>query len=210
MDLLLDWLGVSARVLGWSSRLITWNLFLGIIPLILSVWLFRFSKKRSPLWWLLFAIFVAFLPNAPYILTDIIHYVKYIQRGIPESVAIFALTPQYILYLVAGWQCYVMSLLNLNYYLENQGKKHFIFATELATHLLAAIGIYLGRFLRFNSWDFVTQPDDVVEGLAVSLSHKQPLLAITITFFILTFLYWISKQINLGLVLRYQQRQRSS
>ena len=79
---------------------------------------------------------------------------------------------------------------------------------KILIHFLSAIGIYLGRFLRFNSWDFVTQPDELAETLARDLSHKQPVLAISITFIILLGLYWITKQINLGLVLRFQQLQK--
>ena len=207
MDLLYWWFDISWRVLRTSYLLIAWNLFLAVIPLVLSVWLFRIAERRSIFWWLILAIFVAFLPNAPYILTDIIHYVKITRFDIPESVVIFTLTPQYFLFLLSGLQCYVMSLLNLGYYLERRDQERFILPVELLSHFLSAIGIYLGRFLRFNSWDFVTDPDGLAQSLAQSLSHKQPILATIVTFLILTPLYWLTKQINLGLVLRYQAHQ---
>jgi uncharacterized membrane protein len=207
MDLLYWWFDISWRVLRTSYLLIAWNLFLAVIPLVLSVWLFRIAERRSIFWWLILAIFVAFLPNAPYILTDIIHYVKITRFDIPESVVIFTLTPQYFLFLLAGLQCYVMSLLNLGYYLERRDQERFILPVELLSHFLSAVGIYLGRFLRFNSWDFVTDPDGLAQSLAQSLSHKQPILATIVTFLILTPLYWLTKQINLGLVLRYQAHQ---
>jgi uncharacterized membrane protein len=100
-----------------------------------------------------------------------------------------------------------MSLLNLGYYLERRDQERFILPVELLSHFLSAVGIYLGRFLRFNSWDFVTDPDGLAQSLAQSLSHKQPILATIVTFLILTPLYWLTKQINLGLVLRYQAHQ---
>ncbi|MGL4883991.1 MAG: DUF1361 domain-containing protein, partial [Waterburya sp.] len=57
---------------GW----IVWNLFLAFIPLALSFWLFvRRNIKRSLLWWIGLVVFIAFLPNAPYLLTDIIHLI---------------------------------------------------------------------------------------------------------------------------------------
>ncbi len=210
MDLILSWFEVSFLVLNSSFIRIIWNLFLAYIPLFLSVYLFRWSKRRSPFWWLILAIFVAFLPNAPYILTDIIHYIKFIRQGLSDSIIIFALTPQYVLFLLAGFEAYVMSLLNLEFYLEKIGQEKSIFAVQILIHFLSAIGIYLGRFLRFNSWDFVTQPDELAQTLAQDLSHKQPILAITITFIILIVLYWITKQINLGLVLRFQELQKTS
>ena len=208
MDLIRSWLEASFVALSSGFARILWNLFLAYIPVFLSVWLFRWSSRRSPVWWVIFAIFIAFLPNAPYILTDIIHYIWLIQKRIPDSIIIFAVTPQYLIFLIGGFQAYVMSLLNLEFYLTKIGQEKSIFAVQILIHFLSAIGIYLGRFLRFNSWDFVTQPDELAETLARDLSHKQPVLAISITFIILLGLYWITKQINLGLVLRFQQLQK--
>ena len=50
-----------------------WNLFLALTPLGLSFVLFRINLKLNGLWWLGAIVFFAFLPNAPYVLTDIIH-----------------------------------------------------------------------------------------------------------------------------------------
>jgi len=208
MDLIRSWLEASFAALGSGFARILWNLFLAYIPVFLSVWLFRLSSRRSPLWWVILAAFIAFLPNAPYVLTDIIHYIRSIRGGLSTSVIIFALTPQYLIFLIGGFQAYVISLLNLEFYLTKIGQEKSIFAVQILIHFLSAIGIYLGRFLRFNSWDFVTQPDELAETLAQDLSHKQPVLAIAITFIILFVLYWITKQINLGLVLRFQQLQK--
>ena len=200
MDLLYWWFDISWRVLRTSYLLIAWNLFLAVIPLVLSVWLFRIAERRSIFWWLILAIFVAFLPNAPYILTDIIHYVKIARLDVPESVVIFTLTPQYFLFLLSGLQCYVMSLLNLGYYLERRDQERFILPVELLSHFLSAIGIYLGRFLRFNSWDFVTQPDEIITKGVEELLGKQPLIIITLTFIILCGLHWLLKKIILNFV----------
>ncbi len=208
MDLIRSWLEASFVALSSGFARIVCNLFLAYIPVFLSVWLFRWSDRRSPVWWVILATFIAFLPNAPYVLTDIIHYIRSIRGGLSTSVIIFALTPQYLIFLIGGFQAYVMSLLNLEFYLTKIGQEKSIFAVQILIHFLSAIGIYLGRFLRFNSWDFVTQPDELAETLARDLSNKQPVLAISITFIILLGLYWITKQINLSLVLRFQQLQK--
>ena len=178
MDLIRSWLEASFVALSSGFARIVWNLFLAYIPVFLSVWLFRWSDRRSPVWWVILATFIAFLPNAPYVLTDIIHYIRSIRGGLSTSVIIFALTPQYLIFLIGGFQAYVMSLLNLEFYLTKIGQEKSIFAVQILIHFLSAIGIYLGRFLRFNSWDFVTQPDELAETLARDLSHKQPVLAI--------------------------------
>lgn len=188
---------------GW----ILWNLFLAFIPLALSFWLYRQKKdSRSLLWWIGFVVFAAFLPNAPYVLTDIIHLI----RGTPYvSTWLIALVflPIHAFAIVLGFEAYVVALINQGYYLKRQGAGRFILPSELLTHALCAIGIYMGRFRRFNSWDLVTDPDNVLITTLDDLTSKWPLAVIFITFIILTVLYWLLKQLTFGLVLRVQYAQ---
>lgn len=188
------------QVLQINMRWMTWNLFLAFIPLVLSVWLFRGKRGRSWVWWLGFLVFYAFLPNAPYLLTDVIHLIDDIRTIQSVWMITLVLLPVYILVIFAGFEAYVISLINLGYYLHRIGKSHWILRVELITHFLSAIGIYWGRFLRFNSWDFVTQPDAVLTKGIEELLGKQPLVIIAITFVILVGLYAIMKRVTLGFV----------
>jgi uncharacterized membrane protein len=188
------------QVLQINMRWMTWNLFLAFIPLALSVWLFRFKKGRSWVWWLSFAVFYAFLPNAPYLLTDIIHLIDDIRNIQSIWMITLVLIPVYFLVIFAGFEAYVISLINLGHYLHRIGKSQWIFRIELITHFLNAIGIYWGRFLRFNSWDLVTQPDAILTKGIEELLGKQPLVIIAITFVILFGLYWLMKRVTLGFV----------
>ena len=191
--------GAFNKYSGW----IVWNLFLAFIPLALSFWLFhRSSKRRSALWWLGFVVFIAFLPNAAYLLTDIIHLIEAIRAGYSIWITTLIFIPLHIFAILIGWEAYVISIINQSRYLEKQGAGNFVLASEIATHAICAVGIYLGRFLRFNSWDFVTQPQVILTSTLNNLTDKKPLLVIIITFVILTIFYWITKQITLGLVLR--------
>ena len=195
---------------GW----IVWNLFLAFIPLILSFFLFlRRGKKRStkqitsrsPIWWLVFIVYFTFLPNAPYLLTDIIHLLEAIRGGYSIWITTLIFIPLHSLAILLGWEAYVISLINQGHYLKQQGARKFIFASEIITHALCAIGIFLGRFRRFNSWDLVTKPDILLTATISDLTAKKPLLVIFITFIILTILYWLTKQITLGILLRIKQ-----
>ncbi|MBW4557520.1 MAG: DUF1361 domain-containing protein [Trichormus sp. ATA11-4-KO1] len=187
-------------VLRVNMRWMTWNLFLAFIPLALSVWLFRTKRGRSWVWWLGFLVFFAFLPNAPYLLTDVIHFIDDMRRIQSVWMITLVLIPIYLLVILAGFEAYVISLINLGYYLHRIGKSQWILGVELITHALCAIGIYWGRFLRFNSWDFVTQPDALLTKGVEELLGKQPLVIIAITFVILVGLYWIMKRASLGFV----------
>jgi uncharacterized membrane protein len=194
------------QVLGINMRWMTWNLFLAFIPLALSVWLFRTRRGRSWVWWLGFLVFYAFLPNAPYLLTDVIHLIHDIRTIQSVWMITLVLLPVYLLVIWAGFEAYVISLINLGYYLHRIGKTQWILWVELITHALCAIGIYWGRFLRFNSWDFITQPDALLTRGVEELLGKQPLIIITVTFVILLVLYWIMKRVTLGFVMPQNTR----
>ncbi|WP_413175519.1 DUF1361 domain-containing protein [Anabaena azotica] len=195
---LTELIAIVIQVLQINIRWMTWNLFLAFIPLGLSVWLFRHKRGRSWVWWFGFLVFYAFLPNAPYLLTDVIHLIDDIRRIQSIWIITLVLFPVYFLVILAGFEAYVISLINLGHYLHRIGKSKWIFGIELITHALNAIGIYWGRFLRFNSWDFITQPDAILTKGVEELLGKQPLVIITISFVILWGLYWLMKRVTLG------------
>lgn len=183
---------------GW----ILWNLFLAFIPLALSFWLYRrHVYSRSILWWGVFIAFIAFLPNSPYVLTDIIHLIRGTDQVSTWAIALFFI-PLHLFAIVLGFEAYVVSLINQGYYLKRQGAGRFILASELLIHALCAIGIFLGRFRRYNSWDLVTDPDRILNATLDDLTSKLPLVVMFVTFIILAVLYWVFKQITLGLALR--------
>lgn len=204
---LINWISFAAKVLYRNSDWMAWNLFLAFIPLGLSVWLFRRSRSPSLLWWVGLIVFIAFLPNAPYVLTDIIHLIYDIREGFSEWVVTLILVPQYILFILAGFGAYVLSLINLGYYLNQQQRHRYVLWAELALHALSAIGIYLGRFLRFNSWDLVTRLDSVADTVVDDLVAKRPALVMVVTCLIITALYWLMKQVTLGVIFRKRYKR---
>ncbi|CAN1211438.1 DUF1361 domain-containing protein [Tumidithrix helvetica PCC 7403] len=189
---------------GW----IAWNLFLAFIPLALSFWLFRYRnvRERSWLWWLGSLIFIAFLPNAPYLLTDVIHLIKAIQDGYSVWIVTIILIPLHLFAILSGFEAYVISLINLGSYLKRQGasKLHILYA-ELSIHAICTMGVYMGRFMRFNSWDLVTKPKTLLIESFNSLTSKLPLLIMAIAFVLISVFYWIMKQVTLGISLRIRQ-----
>ncbi|MDJ0799764.1 MAG: DUF1361 domain-containing protein [Calothrix sp. MO_167.B12] len=190
---------VFERHSGW----IIWNLFLAFIPLALSFWLFRRrTNSRSLLWWLGLIVFIAFLPNAPYLLTDIIHLIRATRSGYSVWIIALIFIPLHLFAILSGFEAYVISVINQGHYLQRQGKRQFVLPAELMIHLLSAIGVYLGRFRRFNSWDLVTFPGNVFATTFDDLTSKFPLAVIVISFVVITVAYWLMKQITLGILLR--------
>jgi uncharacterized membrane protein len=203
-------MSIVIQVLQINIRWMTWNLFLAFIPLVLSIWLFRTKLGRSWFWWLGFIAFYAFLPNAPYLLTDVIHLIDDIRQIPSVWIITLILIPVYLLVILGGFEAYVISLINLGYYLHRVGKSKWIFGVELITHALSAVGIYWGRFLRFNSWDFITQPDAIITKGVEELFGKQPLIIITITFVVLWGLYLLMKRITLSFVNKNAKSQSTN
>ncbi|WP_044076656.1 DUF1361 domain-containing protein [Prochlorothrix hollandica] len=206
MNKLVHWLAYG---LGFAydnlQDFMVWNSFLAFIPLVLSFWLFRGRGRRSPLWWLGAVTWLAFLPNAPYILTDLIHLVHDIRRVHSIWIITLILVPQYLLFMGFGVQAYVLSLLNLGHYLRRQGLAVWVLPSEVMIHGLTAMGIYLGRFPRFNSWDILTRPDALVEGVFSHLLDKRPLAIVVITFGVLLVTYSLAKALTLGLWLYWRE-----
>ncbi len=168
-----------------------------------DIWVLRQRGVRSLRWWGGFLAFIAFLPNAPYVLTDIIHLIDQIKHGHSVWVVTLALVPQYLAFMIAGLQAYVLSVISFGYYLSQQGWGKFVLVAELTIHGLSAIGIYLGRFIRFNSWDIITNPDALVNTVMNDLMGKRPFLLIAATFVVIASLYWVMKQITLGISQRF-------
>jgi uncharacterized membrane protein len=153
------------------------------------------DRNRSVFWWIGLLGFVAVLPNAPYILTDIIHFYDAVRTINSAWIITLVIVPVYIVFIGIGWFSYVISLLNINRYAIAHKFDRYTNLIELSLHLLCAIGIYIGRFIRFNSWSLVTQPKQFLSVLPGELIGKFPLVVILLTFLIITVLYAICKPI---------------
>jgi uncharacterized membrane protein len=201
------WVGTLGDALNGdvgAQLKVLWLVVVLGVAFAMSIWLFNKGRStRSVLWWLGLAVFIAFLPNAPYILTDIIHLIRGTSSGqIPTWVIALVFIPMHLVAILLGFEAYVISLLNLDIYLKRHGFKALILPTELLIHALSAVGIYLGRFIRLNSWDIVSDPTQVLGQTLDTLTSKRPVAVIVVTFIILAVFYWLMKQINLGIKLR--------
>jgi uncharacterized membrane protein len=155
-------LGQVARSHGdWM----TWNLWLAFIPLVLAVVLFRRGVTRTASWWFGLVVFVLFLPNAPYVLSDVIHLFDDIRMA-PSDLQVLGLyLPLYLTFFALGFGAYVAALDLARRYLRHEAPSVHWLPIEGALHLACAIGIYLGRVLRLNSWEVFTRPHAVLAAI---------------------------------------------
>ena len=130
-----------------------WNLFLAAIPLGLSLvircGLARLSNLALAL---LTGVWLLFFPNAPYLLTDLIHL------GANTSVPLWY---DLVVLLSFAWNGLVLGLVSLQEMqaaLSTRLNRLVGWGFVGLTLALGSFGIYLGRYLRWNSWDVVTDP----------------------------------------------------
>ena len=138
------------------------NVALAIVPLVLAALLFRPEWRRGLLWWILFAVFVLFLPNTVYIFTDLLHLVlRFAKSRTYRWGRSLLVIPQYIVFVGGALEIYTLSLVWLGRYMASAGAQRWVPPMEWTMHALSPLGIYLGRVVRLNSWDIFKDPVSV-------------------------------------------------
>jgi uncharacterized membrane protein len=132
-------------------RYLVWNLTLAWIPLLLAILLVVAYRQRRPAAELLAvgAVWLLFLPNAPYVLTDFIHLGEAHRMYDTILVGSFAVT---------GLALGFASLLLVQLVVTRAGGALLGWVTAVGSLFVASVGIYLGRVLRLNSWDAFQRP----------------------------------------------------
>jgi uncharacterized membrane protein len=167
---------VDHPVLG--NEWMAWNLILALVPATLALALFRPERHRGPGWWIGAVVFVAFLPNAPYVLTDVVHLPADLRAASDSAAMTAAVLAAYAAFAAIGFAAYAFSVLRFLDYLRGQGAGPLgLVASELTIHALATTGIVLGRVFRFNSWDLLAQPAEVLGKIRVPQSERAILIA---------------------------------
>ncbi len=133
-----------------------WNLFLAWVPLLLAqiaLKLYRRAGKFTADILGILLLWLLFLPNAPYVLTDIIHVMQY------ESNLPYWFDAVLILYF--SWISLLLGMQSVRLV-----QQHFLHKLRLPWQwfilliifFLSSLAIFLGRVLRWNSWNFFTHP----------------------------------------------------
>jgi uncharacterized membrane protein len=164
---------VLARII-YTGRLtfilLPWNLFLAYIPYLItkrmstkSVW-----TKRKAAAFFLFIIWMLCIPNSFYIITDLFHLNDQQHDGMTPGWYDLALILSF------AWTGLLLGILSVRQ-MEKMAQQFFPGRHELIflypVMLLNALGIYVGRYLRFNSWDVLTNPFQLGRDIADILLH---------------------------------------
>ena len=160
---------------------LVWNLFLAWIPFGVALYVYdgyRRGAGRARLW-AAGAIWLLFLPNAMYIVTDV-KWLRY-WAGAPLWYDAALVCAAASCGLLLGF----MSLYLIQAVVRRTAGSGIAWSFAFAALALSSFGVYLGRFLRWNSWDVFTRPDVLVHRLLPHLAHPQDhpqALAVTVLF----------------------------
>jgi len=176
------------------------NVFLALVAV-----LFGWFTKRVK-WTLLRilsgVVWVIFLPNTLYLLTDIIHFFPDMHRveGLEKLIVIF----QYLLLLLIGVITYFAAVYPAEKVVREKMKwNQFIFI--LLINILVSFGITLGRVERTNSWYFVTDPPRILhDSMQLLASFNLVFLILLLT--LLNTLLYFSIRATLPLIQRQRDR----
>lgn len=188
-----------ARTDGYFFLL--WNLFLAAIPYALAVFFERSVGKDAHMTgslWGVFLLWLFFFPNAPYIVTDFVHlpWEYEYSRGFAYD---FSLVASFAL---AGMLFGMGALFRVHRALRQVIGRRWGDVAVGAVIFLSGVGIYLGRFLRWNSWDAFLNPlsvfrdtvshygDPVWFARAVALSFLFS-IGIGTTYLFCIAIYWV-------------------
>lgn len=130
-----------------------WNLFLAALPLAFSAGLRTAVARGNRIGaGLAFGLWLLFFPNAPYLLTDLIHL------GPRPVVPLWFLLTIFVSCAGTGTLMGFVSLREVQVVVERVRGLRVGWAVVVGSLLLCGYGMYLGRFLRWNSWDLFTRP----------------------------------------------------
>ena len=159
---LLAWCGFLLAGRVWRSHHLTyaflaWNLFLAVIPAVAGAFVLTTRATAARLMWAV--VWLLFLPNAPYIVTDFVHLVP--RPPIPLWYDVALLLSCAGTGLLLGYS----SVADVQDAVTRRFGAAAGWLTAIAALLLSGFGVYLGRFLRWNSWDPIANPAELLNRL---------------------------------------------
>jgi uncharacterized membrane protein len=181
-------LAASVFARGWRTRVVTGGLVLatfcglvvarggelanvkvqvlGVVVLFTAALLVAVrGRPRNPVWWVGLVLFVLFLPNAAYVLTDGLHLTRALREVDADWPAPLLLVAPYALYTLLGVTSYGLSVWWAYDWARERSSPRVAAAGLAVLTVLVAGAIYIGRIEQIHSWAVFTEPAQVLEVL---------------------------------------------
>lgn len=195
--LLSSLLGVAFFVVraAWSDSLLhkflMWNLFLAWIPYLCALGMAVLHQRRAAAWQYMIPalVWLLFFPNAAYLVTDLVNLMELPPVPYWYDIAFFATMAW------TGLLLAVASLQIVQRMVKDAWGVFWSWIVVLFVIGLNGVGIYLGRFLRWNSWDVLTDPLQILRDAAMPFLHPiayRHSVAVMLVFSALLFVCYVS------------------
>ena len=144
-----------------AYRFLLWNLFLAWIPLVAALAVYEGHRRGASLLrqLLLAAIWLAFLPNAPYLLTDYVHLGSRDDAPLWFDIVLFGS------FAWTGMLLGFLSIFVMQAIVRAAAGPLWSWVLVGVSLAASSFGIYLGRSLGWNSWDFVVRPGALLQDI---------------------------------------------
>lgn len=199
----------EARFGAHGFHFLLWNLFLAWVPLLFALVVYDRYRRGVRLVRLApgLALWLVFLPNAPYIFTDFIHLSAAPQTPLWFDGAVLS---------AFAWTGVLLGFVSV--YLVHAVVRHRFglragWAGAFGALALTSAGVYLGRFLRWNSWDMLVRPGRRLAEVAPRLTDPAALTRAGAATLLLTMLLaatYVVFYALIGLRLESELTRRSS
>jgi uncharacterized membrane protein len=176
--------------------LLNWNLFLAFLPWLFSTILTIYPnlQKNKIKITVFFLLWLVFFPNSIYILTDL--YYLESETSMPKW---FDLV-MFLSYAWVGLMFGLMSLWDIEKIIGQRIGKYLMHIVSFSLLFLGSFGIYLGRYLRWNSWDIIRKPSNLFHEISdrvLNPLENKGVWGMTLLMFIfLSMVYWSFKFIK--------------
>ncbi len=174
----------------WPNVL--WNTFLALVPVVLAFVIVRGIRRQSrahghvtwALWIPLLFVWLAFLPNTCYLLTEWRHYLETVtqtqvyfqaQRNHDATFDLFLETGFYVFYTGTGLLCLFLAVWPLDR-LARRRLGHWVWPAQALVFAVCALGVFLGLVCRFNSWNLLSADQFHAIVQTIALVFARPVL----------------------------------
>ncbi len=159
-----------------------WNLILAWLPLLLSIRLVSVLKNKRWSSWetmIVSVLWIVFLPNSFYMISDFIHLQEIRRPDLLYDVLMFTA------FIFTGVVLGLSSLYLIHLEFIKRFANQTVLATIVTILVLCSGAIYIGRDLRWNSWDIVANPTGLLFDVSDRLTHlsSYPQMLVTIISF---------------------------
>lgn len=181
----------------YSYIFLIWNIFLAWVPFYISLIYTNINLKSKISKLLLGFSWLAFYPNAPYIITDFIHLSKYkFYENKPHGEVFtsnFVMWYDFFLisiFVIIGLVLAYISLSIMHKHIKKNFSDIYGWLFIFTTSVLSGFAIYLGRFLRLNSWEIISSPLNLVSSIINDLGIHS--IVFTSIFSTLIFIFYLT------------------